>query len=110
VRISEGFKAAIGGALLLGTLITGQTWESKSRPTPVGNPFTTYKSFMRNCEDIDVQPCYTFDEGKWRIVYSYNPYKSRAVSLCNSKSSNLPCLTKSTNSDGAKVYKWRGSL
>lgn len=105
MRITDGVKAVLGSAMLLGTLAVGQIWESNSR-----YPVTTYKSFLANCEDIDVQPCYTYDSGKWRIVYSYNPYKSRAVSLCNSKSTNVPCLTKSTNSDGAKIYKWRFML
>lgn len=108
MRLTDGVKAAMGGVLLLGTLITGQTLDAPSKPTVPS--FTTYKSFLRDCEDIDVQPCYTYDSGSWRIVYSYNPYRARRVQLCNAKSSYIPCLTKSTNSDGAKVYKWRNSF
>lgn len=39
--------------------------------------FLVSPSKLQNCEDNMMKaPCYTFDEGKWRIVLSYHPYKS----------------------------------
>lgn len=102
MRINNTVKTAIAGLVMLGTVVGGQSIEANSRM-----PYKPHKSILANCEDVNIQPCYTYDDGKWRIVYSYSPYKSKAVKLCNSKSSNVPCLNKKETSGGHRIYKWR---
>lgn len=56
-------------------------------------------SRMVNCEDYDIQPCWTYDEGSYRIVLSYEPYKSVKLSLCAKEDGGpkLPCVWKRNN-------------
>lgn len=57
-------------------------------------PFSPVKtSVLRDCEDTGKPMCYTIDEGKWRVVSSYNPYASKAVKLCKPRKISVPCLT-----------------
>lgn len=60
---------------------------------------STYQSAMVNCEDFDIQPCYTYDEGSWRIVLSYNPYKAVKAYDCTAEDGGkkLPCVWKQDN-------------
>lgn len=54
---------------------------------------------MVNCEDYDVQPCYTYDEGSYRMVLSYAPYKAVKLSMCKEEDGGpvLPCIWKDNN-------------
>lgn len=76
--------------------------EAKNVPT-VGSVAKSpvYRAAMVNCEDFDIQPCYTYDEGSWRVVLSYDPYKSVKVYDCkedwNSDKQKLPCVWKQDN-------------
>lgn len=56
-------------------------------------------SRLTDCEDFDIQPCWTLDEGQYRIVYSYDPYRSKRVVLCKAEDGGpkLPCLSKRNN-------------
>lgn len=71
-----------------------------------------------DCEDFDVQPCWTVDDGAYRIVMSYKPYRSFKVSLCKAEDGGkkLPCLWRKNNkrSDGIVTrnyfYKTVGSF
>lgn len=56
-----------------------------------------------NCEDKDVTPCYTYDEGAWKVVKSYTPYKASKVKLCKTFRS-VPCLMPEKS--GKRVYVW----
>lgn len=70
---------------------------SQSAPKAVT---TIHQSKMVGCEDRDVQPCWTYDEGSYRIVYSYEPYSAKAVKLCKQEDgsgSTLPCIWKDNN-------------
>ena len=62
----------------------------------------TAMSRMVNCEDFDIQPCYTWDEGKWMVVYSYAPYKAVRAYDCKeedgvAKGQKYPCVWKQDN-------------
>lgn len=54
---------------------------------------------MVNCEDYDIQPCYTYDDGAWRMVLSYTPYKSVKLNRCKEEDGGpiLPCIWKDNN-------------
>jgi hypothetical protein len=57
---------------------------------------------MVDCEDYDVQPCYTYDDGAWRVVLSYKPYKAVRVVVCKVEDGGpiLPCIWKRNNRVG----------
>lgn len=61
-----------------------------------------HKSVMlSNCEDVDTVPCITYDDGKWKRVSSYSPYRAKVVARCKSKNGGpkFPCVVaKSVNS------------
>lgn len=42
------------------------------------------KSVLTNCEETENTPCVTYDEGQWRKVTSYNPYRYQRISKCKS--------------------------
>jgi hypothetical protein len=54
---------------------------------------------MVNCEDFDIQPCFTWDDGAWRIVLSYSPYKSVKAYDCTAEDGGkkLPCIWRDYN-------------
>ncbi len=58
-----------------------------------------YMLRMVNCEDYDIQPCYTYDEGAYRMVYSYSPYKAVKLTKCTAEDGGkvLPCIWKHNN-------------
>ncbi len=58
-----------------------------------------YMMRMVNCEDYDIQPCYTWDEGAWRMVVSYSPYKAVKLAKCKAEDGGpvLPCIWKHNN-------------
>jgi hypothetical protein len=57
-------------------------------------PFSPVKStVLRDCEDTGKPTCYTLDDGVWRVVSSYAPYRSKAVKLCKPLRVSVPCLT-----------------
>lgn len=43
------------------------------------NPHKALSHILPDCEDTMSVPCYTYDEGHWRVVYSYNPYRYKNV-------------------------------
>lgn len=64
-------------------------------------PFSPVKTtVLRDCEDTGKPLCYTYDDGKWRVVSSYHPYQSKAVRLCQPRKISVPCLT---NPKGGKA-------
>lgn len=77
---------------------------------------TIHTSRLVNCEDHDVQPCWTLDNGALVIVFSYAPYSGRTVKVCPSKgASPLPCLARRSNARTAgdpttRNYAWAGHL
>lgn len=97
MKLSKALAVVAMATALLGVpLVSNQKAEA-------AKPQMTNMSRLVNCEDMDVQPCFTFDEGKWRIVYSYSPYKAKTVSFCG----EAPCLSKKANKDGTRNYYWR---
>lgn len=52
---------------------TGWTWTSAAKHA---------KSILINCEDTTKTPCITFDDGKWKRVDSYSPYRAKVISKC----------------------------
>ena len=84
--------------------------ESHAKSSSTATPTRTYpvaRTPMReplmmrmvNCEDYDIQPCYTYDEGAWRMVMSYSPYKAVKLSKCKEEDGGpiLPCIWKDNN-------------
>lgn len=79
------------------------------QPAPVGQPATViiaasaatvtmHTSRLVNCEDHDVQPCWTLDDGALIIVLSYAPYTAHSATVCPSKgAATLPCLARKVN-------------
>lgn len=63
------------------------------------SPTPTQK--LRDCEDTGKASCYTYDDGKWRVVTSYSPYKSKVVKLC-SKGTKRACLMPEKK--GTRIY------
>lgn len=46
-----------------------------------------------DCEDTITVPCVTFDEGHWRKVTDYSPYRSIKLYKCSlTKVNKLPCV------------------
>ena len=64
---------------------------------------------LADCEDTGKAPCYTHDDGAWRVVRSYAPYASRVVKLCGTKKIVPPCLKKE-DKRGERVYVFMGSI
>lgn len=55
---------------------------------------------MVDCESYDIQPCYTYDDGAWRMVTSYSPYHSVKLSVCKYEDfggPQYPCIWKRDN-------------
>jgi hypothetical protein len=54
---------------------------------------------MVDCESYDIQPCYTYDDGAWRMVISYKPYRMVKLSVCKAEDGGpkLPCIWKKNN-------------
>lgn len=67
--------------------------------------FATSSQRLYNCEDRDVVPCYTYDEGEWRVVRSYAPYRYGKVKLCKPKRIDYPCLGSADSKNRRKHYK-----
>jgi len=63
----KGFKKACG-VLLVGVVLVTMSAGAGKR---------VYK----DCEDTGKTPCVTFDDGHWRKVTSYDPYKSKVVKV-----------------------------
>lgn len=66
-------------------------------------------SVMADCEDANIQPCITYDEGQWRRVDSYRPYTAHRVRTCKAASGagTLPCVWPHRRADGGFSYYWR---
>lgn len=77
--------ALVGVALVGAGLMVTQAEPAQGRPAPVK------VSSLVDCEDQNVQPCITFDDGKWRLVLSYQPYTARVVKKCASPAVT-PCF------------------
>ncbi|OKI54528.1 hypothetical protein [Micromonospora sp. CB01531] len=61
------------------------TETSASEPTTVA----TLAATLPDCEDVEgVTPCYTFDEGEWRVVESYSPYRAITLPECATEDSD----------------------
>lgn len=62
-----------------------------------------------NCEDYDIQPCYTYDGGQWRMVVSYYPYKYVKLYKCTEEDGGkyLPCIWKDVNKVAKNAPKTR---
>lgn len=58
-----------------------------------------HSSAMVNCEDFDVQPCWTTDDDGLRVVLSYQPYTGHVVRMCPVKvtAAATPCLSRGLN-------------
>ncbi len=68
-------------------------------------PFSPIKSsVLSDCEDTGKPMCYTIDDGVWRVVSSYNPYRSKAVKLCKSRKVSVPCLTTPKHGKAVSVH------
>lgn len=83
----------------------------------IANPFKVHSRWLGDCEDDNPPVCFMKDEGQWRVVTSFDPYRFRAVSLCNARRSNLPCLTKGRTVRGPlggrvqlRRFVYRGTL
>jgi hypothetical protein len=63
-------------------------------------------SRMVDCEDQDVQPCITLDDGRWRLVYSYSPYTSTVIRKCG-RDVGPPCFRHRMDT---YEYVWRWTL
>jgi hypothetical protein len=60
---------------------------------------TPHMARMVNCEDYDIQPCFTYDDGHWRVVTSYMPYASYTLYRCTEEDggARIPCIWKDYN-------------
>lgn len=74
------------------------TQESReTQPQPVSARFF-------DCEDRQRIPCITFDEGEWRVVDSYSPYRFIPLPQCDAEDypTVTPCVWKRPDANG----KW----
>lgn len=68
-------------------------------------PFSPVKSsVLSDCEDTGKPACYTYDDGSWRVVTSYNPYRGKVVKLCKPRKVSVPCLTTPKHGKAVYVY------
>lgn len=63
-----------------------------------------FHPLLWNCEDRDVTSCYTFDEGQWRVVKSYDPYSYTAVKLCKAVKVHKRCLGPADKHNRRPLY------
>ncbi len=112
----SALKANVTLALILSALlgifgISAKTVEYVSEPVSIGafkpaSATTKDPAMARmvNCEDYDIQPCFTYDEGAWRMVTSYSPYHSIKLVKCTEEDASgkqtLPCIWKNYNKVG----------
>lgn len=63
---------------------------------------------LTNCEDVDRTPCWTFDDGAYRVVTSYGPYRSHTVRLCLRGQTRGNCLSRLTRAAHypTRAYLW----
>lgn len=82
------FSALASVAVAATMAVTGQGWHW----TPVKHS----KTVLINCEDTTRTPCITFDDGKWKRVDSYTPYRASVISKCKSVNGGpkYPCAIK----------------
>lgn len=92
-------RRTIAGVALAAAVSLGGGLSVTSYAGPV------HRSVMVDCEDMDVQPCITFDDSHWRRVDSYAPYTSHAVRPCRAHR-NYPCVA--TRRGRTFNYYWRG--
>ncbi len=95
---------------LLGIFTVVVQYNSTPAPVSIGafKPASTTKApamaRMVNCEDYDIQPCFTYDSGKIYIVTSYSPYRSTKLDKCIEEDASgkqtLPCIWKDYNKVG----------
>jgi hypothetical protein len=91
-------------------LIFASPSESHAQERTTGTPAITTPAAQRpaseplmarmvDCEDYNVQPCWTYDEGAYRVVLSYKPYKAVRVVVCKVEDGGpvLPCIGKRNN-------------
>jgi hypothetical protein len=85
------------GAVLLAVPLSknAEAWESRK--------LSIHMTKVADCEDTGKPVCYTYDEGEWRIVTSYNPYKAKSVKLCTKKGAG--CLI---GKGSVRTYIWKG--
>lgn len=88
-KIGNAFLAVLIGATFGAAVSAPQTSASKTHLRVRALP---------DCEDMDGKlkgKCITFDEGKWRVVSSYRPYKSVVINVCSVPlSRKIPCVIK----------------
>jgi hypothetical protein len=61
-----------------------------------------------DCEDVETVPCVTVDEGEWRMVTSYRPYRKLSLRVCKSVvPKNAPCVFTKKNRAGMYVVALR---
>lgn len=63
-----------------------------------------HQSSVADCEEVDLQPCVTFDENEWRMVLSYDPYAYRRIDACRPVE-HYPCLTRAA--DDTLIWNFR---
>ena len=86
--------------VMAGTMaLSGQGWH--------WSPVKHTKTTLINCEETERTPCITFDDGKWRKVDSYSPYRAKVVSKCKSAKGgpNYPCVVPVKGTYRFNLYK-----
>jgi hypothetical protein len=77
--MNRRFQAAVGFAVLFGVLVGtsvgGGSAEASSKAR------VTLRAYV-DCEDVQRTPCVTIDEGTWRLVRDYTPYKATKLKEC----------------------------
>lgn len=83
---------------LLAALIALGATPATASPAPVHPATRTHvvqhATRLTNCEDVDRTPCWTFDDGAYRVVTSYAPYRSHTVRLCLRGQTRGTCLSR----------------
>jgi hypothetical protein len=84
------FKPLVNAAISFGIAVTGMVIHHPTTHHKPSHPMVR----MVDCEDVDIQPCITKDEGQWRKVTSYNPYRYIVVKTCKTAKGgpSYPCV------------------
>ncbi|HEY0109655.1 MAG TPA: hypothetical protein VGB67_08520 [Fibrella sp.] len=70
-----------------------------STPTVAKGHTEPLMARMVDCESYDIQPCWTYDEGRYVMVLSYSPYRVVKLSVCKVEDGGpaLPCIWRKDN-------------
>lgn len=73
-------------------------------PTITVQEVTQTVRYLPDCEDEQTTPCVTLDEGTWREVTSYQPYKFDPLAVCDVEDypTNVPCVWKKQHAQSGK--------